>query len=153
MKTNLSYPENLTRYFGEKSHHGLLWSWWHSRRRQVVPKCYPEVISKLIGVNFRKSPGNINYSTFSPEWTKLCNMHQEKEKFNLFSAGSGFTDQIFTGEVSRVDSNGALRQDVLSFYLIFIFLCSILSNGDWLISAFERSNLFHLFLQQAKRFQ
>ena len=48
---------------------------------------WSEVISKLIGVNFRKSPGNINYSTFSPEWTKLCNMHQEKEKFNLFSAG------------------------------------------------------------------
>ena len=31
--------------------------------------------------------------------------------------GSDFTDQIFTGEFSRVDSAGVLRQDVLNLTL------------------------------------
>ena len=48
-------------------------------------------VSKLIRVKFRKSPGNINYSTFSPGWTKLYNIHWGGSKFKHFSAGNGFT--------------------------------------------------------------
>ena len=39
-------------------------------------------------------------------------MHRGGRKFKLFSAGSGFKGQIFTGELSGVDSAGALRQGV-----------------------------------------
>ena len=40
-------------------------------------------------------------------------MHRGGRKFKLLSAGSGFKGQIFTGELSGVDSAGALRQGVL----------------------------------------
>ena len=56
------------------------------------------VISKLIRVKFKKLPRNISYSIFRPWWTKLCSMHREGRKFKLFSAGSGFTGQIFSRE-------------------------------------------------------
>ena len=39
-------------------------------------------------------------------------MHRGSGKFKLFSAGSGFTGQIFTGELSVMNSAGALRQGV-----------------------------------------
>ena len=39
-------------------------------------------------------------------------MNHGGKKLRTFSAGSGFTDQIFTTEVSKVDSAGALRQGV-----------------------------------------
>ena len=39
-------------------------------------------------------------------------MHWRGRKFKLFSTRSGFKGQIFTGEVSGVDSAGALRQGV-----------------------------------------
>ena len=40
-------------------------------------------------------------------------MHRGGGKFKFFLPGSGFTDQIFTGEISGVDSAKALRQSVL----------------------------------------
>lgn len=39
-------------------------------------------------------------------------MHGGGGKFKLFLPGSGFADQIFTGEISGVDSAKALRQSV-----------------------------------------
>ena len=39
-------------------------------------------------------------------------MHEDGgggRKMKLLSAGNGFTDPIFTGELFRVDSSGALR--------------------------------------------
>ena len=33
---------------------------------------------------------NINYSVFSPGWTKLCNMHWRSRKFELFFSGEWF---------------------------------------------------------------
>lgn len=56
----------------------------------------PEVISKLVEEKFRKPPGNINYWTFPPRWTKLCNIHRGSRKIKLFSPGTGFTGQVFT---------------------------------------------------------
>ena len=56
------------------------------------------VISKLIGMRFRKLPRNICYLTFPPWWAKLCSMHRGGRKFKPFSAGSGFTGQSFTWE-------------------------------------------------------
>ena len=44
--------------------------------------------------------------------TKLCDIHRGSEKLTLFSLASGFTRQIFTGELSGVDSARALRQSV-----------------------------------------
>ena len=44
--------------------------------------------------------------------TKLCDIHRGSEKLILFSLASGFTRQIFTGELSGVDSARALRQSV-----------------------------------------
>ena len=59
-------------------------------------------------------------------------MHRGGEKFNLFSARSGFTSQIFTGEVSGVDSAGALGQGVLELSYILvrkIAECNVCSIG------------------------
>ena len=58
------------------------------------------------------SLGNISYSTFLPGRSKLCDMHRGGKRFKLFSKGSGFTGQIFTGEFSGLNSAGALRQSV-----------------------------------------
>ena len=129
MKTDLSYPRILSPYF---------------RKKVITDCCHPdktladtknclsdttEVISKLIGVKFRKSPGNISYSTFqllNNCVNKSCNMHRGGRKFKLFSAGSGFTSQIFTAELSGVDSAGVLRQCVFWIYYGFaIIYCDI----------------------------
>ena len=40
-------------------------------------------------------------------------MHWGGGKFKLFAVENGFTGQIFTGELSKLYSAGALRQDVL----------------------------------------
>ena len=42
----------------------------------------------------------INYSTFPSRATTFCNVFLGDEKFKLFSASSGFTGQIFTGELN-----------------------------------------------------
>ena len=42
-------------------------------------------------------------------------MHRGGRKFKLFSAASGFKGQIFTEELSEVDSAGALRQGISMF--------------------------------------
>ena len=68
------------------------------------------VVSKFIGVTFRNSLGNINYSTFTSGWTKLCNILQWGWKSKSFKLGSVFTGQNFTGELSAVDSAGTPRQ-------------------------------------------
>ena len=57
-------------------------------------------------------PGNISYSTFSPGWSKLCDIHWGGKKFKLFSERRCFTGEIFTEKFSRVNSAGALRQSV-----------------------------------------
>ena len=57
------------------------------------------VIPKVIGVKFGTSPGNITYPKFLSQLTKLCN---------------------FTGELSGVDSSGALRQGVTNIHLFHI---------------------------------
>ena len=41
-------------------------------------------------------------------------MHWEGKKFKYFSAGRGFTGQIFPEELSEVNSAGSLRQDLLT---------------------------------------
>ena len=88
--------------FQKKSYQGMLWFRCLSDTTGVIPK--------LIGVKLRKSPGNINYSKFPPGWTdnKICG----DRKLKLFSAGSCFKGQIFTGKISGVDSAGTLRQGV-----------------------------------------
>ena len=84
---NLSYPRYLTRYF----------------RKNFIGDCCDldetladtedrlsdttDVTSKLTGVKFRKSPGNINYSTFPQGWTRLCNIHRGEWRFKLFQRG------------------------------------------------------------------
>ena len=40
------------------------------------------LISKLIGVKFRNSSGEINDSTFHPGWSKLYNIHRRGENTN-----------------------------------------------------------------------
>lgn len=62
-------------------------------------------------MRLRNSLENINYSEFLLG-TKLCNVHRGGGKFKLFLPGSGFADQIFTGEISGVDSAKTLRQSV-----------------------------------------
>ena len=46
---------------------------------------------------------------------QYCRGAGEVKKSKRFSPGSDFTEQIFTGELSRVDSTGVLRQGVLKF--------------------------------------
>ena len=41
--------------------------------------------------------------------------HSESKKSKRFSPGSDLTEEIFTGELSGVDSAGVLRQDVPMF--------------------------------------
>ena len=57
------------------------------------------VIPKVTGVKFRISPGNITYPKFLSQLTKLCH---------------------FTGELSGVDSSGALREGVTNIHLFHI---------------------------------
>ena len=61
------------------------------------------VISKHIGVNFGKSSGNTNDSTFPLRLAKLCNMVSGSAIFKLHSLGSGFTNHILTGELYRLE--------------------------------------------------
>ena len=65
--------------------------------------------------------------------------HRGKGKFKLFSSGSGFTGQIFTGKLSEVDSVRTTRQGVLSIYLrnkkkaswsLLTFVTNMLLNID-----------------------
>ena len=70
------------------------------------------LISKLIGVKFRNSSGEINDSTFHPGWSKLYNIHRRGEKNKLCSLDSGFTVDHLIGELSGTDSAEVLRQDV-----------------------------------------
>ena len=51
-----------------KNRHGFLWSRESLSGRQGLS----EWLSKLIGVRFRESQGNINYSLYSSGWTALC---------------------------------------------------------------------------------
>ena len=39
----------------------------------------------------------------SPGWSKLCEIVGDVKKSKRFSPGSGFGDQIFTGELSKLD--------------------------------------------------
>ena len=115
------------------------------------------VISKFIGVKFRNFLGNISNSTFPSWWTKLSDILWGGGKSKYFLPGSGFTGQIFTGNLSRVDSLG---QGVfacslyisLSFQILFSqfgltgewFGCTILET-DRNISQMLKQLLFLLF--------
>ena len=70
------------------------------------------LISKLIGVKFGNSSGDINDSTFHPGRSKLYNIHRRGEKYKLCSLDSGFTVDHLIGELSGTDSAEVLRQDV-----------------------------------------
>ena len=65
-------------------------------------------------MNFRKSPGNIYGSIFPVGLTNYVICIGEMGNSNFFSAGSGFAGQIFTEEVSWVDSARALKQGVIT---------------------------------------
>ena len=71
-----------------------------------------DCLSSITGVKFigLNQSGNINYSSFQPGWAKLYNIHWWGGKLKLFPPVSGFIGHIFTGELSRVDTTGALRQ-------------------------------------------
>ena len=61
----------------------------------------------------------------SLEWSKLFNIHRGSWKSKPFPPGSNSSGLIFTGEISRVDSAGVLRQVVfaISFSIcFFLFL-------------------------------
>ena len=89
-----------------------------------------EVTSKLTGVKFKNLPGNINYSTFPPGWTKLCNIHRGCVKLKLFSLASCFTGRVFTRELSGVDSQTATksRKQLILFY----FQSNILAYNNFI---------------------
>ena len=62
----------------------------------------PEIISKLVEEKFRKPPGNINYWTFPPRWTKLCNIHRGGGKFFfLFQREVDFYRGTLQGRFTR----------------------------------------------------
>ena len=67
---------------------------------------------------------------------QLC---QEGKKSKRFSPGSDFTEQIFTRELSRVDSAGVLRQSVC---IVNIYYGSSLFN---ISSTFIQSAPFKVF--------
>ena len=50
---------------------------------------------------------------FSQDELNYVIYFRKVENSNLFLPASSFTDHIFTGELSGVDSAGALRQSVL----------------------------------------
>lgn len=59
----------------------------------------------------KNSLGSIIDSIFFSGCTKLCKIVAEVKKH--FLVGSGYIDQIFTGDLSGVDSAGLLRQGVI----------------------------------------
>ena len=107
-----------------------------------------EVTSKLTGVKFKKLPGNINYSTFPPGWTKLCNIHRRCVKLKLFSLASCFTGRVFTRELSGVDSQTATKSRKQQIYFIssLTFLPTTipyeLKKDKWFMSKFGWLKLF-----------
>ena len=107
-----------------------------------------EVTSKLTGVKFKKLPGNINYSTFPPGWTKLCNIHRGCVKLKLFSLASCFTGRVFTRELSGVDSQTATKSRKQQIYFIssLTFLPTTISyelkKDKWFMSKFGWLKLF-----------
>ena len=70
------------------------------------------VISKLIWVKFKNSLETINNQILELSYVILSGKRQEVKKSKRLTPGSDFTDQIFTGKLSRVDSAGALREGV-----------------------------------------
>ena len=68
-------------------------------------------------------------------------MHRGGEKFKLFSAGSGFTGQFFTGELSGVDSVAALKQAVkiLPIFVVLVEKRTVALNPE----DFHRKKLSH----------
>ena len=90
-------------------------------------------------------PRNINHSAFPPRSTKLCNMHRGGGKFKLFSTRSGFSDQILTGELSRIDFAGARRQDVKNLFLIWQnYLRSSIVNFIAFAINFKMAEKYHI---------
>ena len=120
-KSSLSEPRNLTWCSWEK-----VTTYWCDDPNENLAgtrDCLGDtfgIVSKHIRVKFRKSLGNINYSRLPPRWTKLGKIVRVGDNLKLFWAGSGFTDQIFTGEFSGVNSAGTLRQGIFMSYLKLI---------------------------------
>ena len=67
------------------------------------------VISKLIRVKFRNSPGNVIDLKFSLGSTELYNLNRGGGKSKPFSPGRDFTGLFFSGEPSGADSAGELN--------------------------------------------
>ena len=148
MKTNLFLPRSLELYFGKK----------------VTKECCDpdetladtkgclsdttSVIPKLIGVQFRKSLGNIKFSKFLPGWTnyKICIGEVENSNFSQqgvvskarFSPGS-FLGWIQLGHWGRVFKFRRWLRIKKAFYVlqnwktsvtwIFVFLNSQQSSS------------------------
>ena len=97
VKTNVNQSimtKKINPLFREKSHRGLLWSWRDSSRHRGLSESCHLVAIKTHCEEVQK----VNYSIFPPGWTKLCSIYPGGGKFNLFSAGNGFTGQIFIRE-------------------------------------------------------
>ena len=126
VKTN-EIQSNITKTFNSIFHKKVTTDCCDPSETLADTKDYniTEVISIFIEMKFRKSSGNVNYSKFPPGWTELCNMHWVDGKFKLFSAGSSFKDQIFTGELSRLDATGVLRHGVITFTTTLIYLIEL----------------------------
>lgn len=93
-----------------------------------------DCLSDFIGVKcirFNSSSWSLEihqeYQLFSitTGMNKLSNIDRGSGTFKRFSPGSGFTGQVFTGELSRVNSAEALRQGIRSESL----LCEY--STDW----------------------
>ena len=89
--------------------------------------CITELTSKLVGMKFRKSPENIDYSTFLREWTKLCNLHRGVESSKFFQqrmvSRAWFRPGNLRGGFSRGTETGCVisRMVVTDLFLYVIF--------------------------------
>ena len=111
--------------FWKKSHHVLLWSQWDPSRHQGLPEWYHRCDIKKYWVKFRKTPGNINYSTFPPGWaTKLCNMHQGDGKFSSsFQLQQRSREWFYRPNFHRGTRRGEFRWDT-ERCVIELFVCA-----------------------------
>ena len=93
VKTNEKQP-TITKKFNPIFHEKVTTDYCdHDETLPGTMDCLSDIngmISKFIGVKFRNSPGNINYSTFPSGWIKSCNILRGGGKYNYF-----FTEEWF----------------------------------------------------------
>ena len=85
-----------------------------------------QTISKIVGVKFRISPGNINYSKFPPGSTNYVLQIREVENSNFFQRGVVLQTRFFRGalrgEFSRGNETGCYIDNKFrapGWYLLF----------------------------------